>query len=618
MKRYSKTYLAVFSIVLLFGMLTACQNDESNYSRSSIVNVGDEMPAFTLTGTDGETLTSASLSGQVYLLNFFDTGCKDCQKEFPILQQVYENYKGRVIVVNVPRSQALSEVEAYWKEHDLTMPYYKANDSQLYYKFANSGIPRTYIVDRLGKVQALFTDSPVAAYEDIDNQLKGLVGEDTEGTISLKIKVSTRSDGDQYYFQNEHVISKLDVFFFDVQDEKLLQKVTINNLIKAEDEKSQDYDITYIINSLRIKIGRVNIFAIANYYHLPDDITDQATFLNMVDSLSYSDGIVSSIPVEGAVMTNRATSLLNVDLVKYNNKVYVLNIDMERVMAKVRLGINQNTFPLSYGTKTYANIHITNYKFVNLNTRYYLFQHKDHETTLGKKPVFLMPENYEDYNEGADEYIVDPYFYDKTNSDAAVNSFANRYKAWYGKFTTDDFASMPAAGNFAYAYILENTAFKECQKNGYLPGIVFKAAVSPITVLIYDTKTKQLVSEDRPEYWPSRLYLFRQKFYGSIQAINFDSSLKLDELKTYTDSQLKQYGIKQCMYNQGVYETYYTYWIQHRTNLADMMGPMKFGIVRNNFYNMLVTGVSGLGYSVITPEVLRDNYPNSFADIIVN
>jgi peroxiredoxin len=67
-------------------------DDSSNNSRE-IVKVGDIVPEFSLIGVDGNMISSASLRGQYYLLNFFDTGCKDCQKEFPVLQKIYNKYK---------------------------------------------------------------------------------------------------------------------------------------------------------------------------------------------------------------------------------------------------------------------------------------------------------------------------------------------------------------------------------------------------------------------------------------------------------------------------------------------------------------------------------------------
>ena len=105
--------------------------------------------------------------------------------------------------------------------------------------------------------------------------------------------------------------------------------------------------------------------------------------------------------------------------------------------------------------------------------------------------------------------------------------------------------------------------------------------------------------------------------YGSMQAVNVASGMWLDELQTYSDAELKPYNIKQCHFNMGVYETYYTYWIRHRRNggMSNFMGPMSYGVVRNNFYKMVITGITGLGHSVITPDVMADNYPNSYLDM---
>ena len=95
---------------------------------------------------------------------------------------------------------------------------------------------------------------------------------------------------------------------------------------------------------------------------------------------------------------------------------------------------------------------------------------------------------------------------------------------------------MPSANNYGYAYILENTAFKSSQKNGYSPGIVFKAAVSPVFVYLYDFDLKTLKEEYRPEYWPKTIYLYNYNFYGSLQALNVASGLQLDDLVPYTDA----------------------------------------------------------------------------------
>ena len=620
MKSYTPSYFAWLFLMLVSFMQTACQNDDDqDNDLTNKVNVGEAVPDFSLTDADGGVISSSSLNGRVYLLSFFDTGCPDCQKEFPVLQQIYDKYKASVTVLNVPRSQSLDKVSQYWHQAGLSMPVYMPCDKELYYKFATSGIPRTYIVDGQGVVQAVFSDSPLADFDTLDAVLSQLLREQGSVDLSVRIRVSaaTRS-ADEDYFRNEYTINHLELFFFDAKTRKYVTKAVVENLMREDDSPDTSYDITYVADAVRISVGVFNIFAIANYNYIPDSISNQDEFLNMTDALTYQGGIEANIPEAGPVMTNRATSLTSINLIPWANKPYVLSLDMERVLAKVQIGVSKNNFELRHNNRKYADINITNYKLVNLNRQYYLFQHKDVLSALGREPEFLFPDNFGDYSEENEQYVVDPFFYDKTTSQTDAVKFKDNYASWFGAFTTENFASMPVAGSFGFAYILENTSYKASQKNGYSPGIVFKAAVSPVSVYLYDNKSRTLVEESRAEYWPQTIYLYNYHFYGSIQAINAASGLLLDELENYTDAQLKAYGIKQCKFNMGVYETYYTYWIQHRTNSPESMGPMNYGVVRNNFYKIVVAGVSGVGDSEIIPDILRDNYPNSYVDVAVN
>jgi len=623
LKPLAKTY-SIQLLLLSFCaiMLSACINDHEDSSEAtSIVTVGDGVPDFSLIAADGQSISSASLAGQVYVLNFFDTGCPDCQRELQVLQRIYDKYHEVVPVLNVPRSQTQSELQAYWRETGLTVPFYIPRDKELYYQFATKTIPRTYVVGADGKVLAAFDDAPTAGFEILDGLLESQLSSSSSDfvNLSLRVKVPKRGgDIDEYYFHNEYTISTLYIYFFDANTKQFFSKASVTGLTKEESYYDTQYDITYLFNTIRLHAGVYDIFTIANYDYAPEEVTDEVEFLNMVDSLTYQDGIEANMPDKGPVMTNRATSLLGVDLVSWINKYYVLNVEMERAVAKLQIGVAQNSFQLSHDGKKYADINLTNYKLVNLNRCYYIFQHRDSLPTFTEQPAFTLPYYFREYSDDGEQYVIDPYFYQKKNDVASVARFKQYYKSWFGAFTTEDFASMPSADNHGYAYILENTAFKDCQKNGYSPGIVFKGAVSPVFVYLYNFSEHALKAEYRPEYWPKTIYLYKYDFYGSIQAINVASGLTLDELETYTDDQLKVYGIKQCKFNMGVYETFYTYWIHHRSNATDKMGAMEYGIVRNNFYKLIVTGISGVGHSTITPNVMRDNYPNSYTDVTVN
>lgn len=624
MKKHPIQY-HVLLVLILLGVftLTACEKDSEESTQSTAnVKVGDTVPEFRLNGSDGNEVLSSSLDGRVYILSFFDTRCPDCVEEIQVLQRIYDKYHTVVPVLNVPRSQTKEDVQAYWDEKGLTMPFHTSDDN-LYYQFANKTIPRTYVVDDQGKVYAAFTDSPVVDYESLDTILEKIVGEaDAKRgpvNLSFRMKVPAASgDASEYYFHNEYSISRLDIYFFNAATKAFFTKAMITDLTEAETPSDANYDITCVFDDVKIHSGIYDIFFVANYDNAPEEPANEMELLNMIDSITYKAGIEANIPEKGPVMTNRATDFQAVDLIPWMNKTYVMNIEMERVVAKLQIGVGYNSFQLTHNSKKYADINITNYKFVNLNKQYYLFQHKDELTTLSEKPEFQFPNHFSEYKDAGEQYVVDPLFYEKNENTGNVNAFGSYYQSWFGNFTTEDFASMPSAGNYGYAYILENTSFKTFQKNGYSPGIVFKAAVSPVFVYLYDYTNYTLQEEYRPEYWPKTIYLYKYNFYGSISAINKASGLALDELITYTDAQLKSYGIKQVNFNMGSYETFYTYWIRHRNSPAIPMGPMEYGIVRNNFYRMIVVGVNGIGDSKITPQCVRDNYPNSYEDIVVD
>lgn len=619
-----KIHYTVVTLLLIILLPSCVRDNEEPGGDAMKVTVGDAVPDFILSAPDGKEVLSSSLKGQVYMLNFFDTGCPDCQKVLQVMQQVYDKYHGNVPVLNVPRSQTETEVKAYWSKSGLTMPYYIPRDKDLYYRFATRTIPRTYVVDDGGTVRATFSDAPIADRDTLETLLRQLISKDKnqDGFVGMSLKFKVRTNGsdiDEYHFHNEYIISRLEIWFFNADTKKFFTKATIDRLTSENVYHDiSDYDITYLFEGLRLPVGVYDIFTLANYYNDPIEAKDETDFLGRVDSITYKEGIEANISDTGPVMTNRATSLLGVDLLPWANKNYMLSVDLERVMAKLQIGVAQNMFQLKRGERKYADINITNYKLVNLNTRYYLFQHRDSLPTLTDQPTFTLPYHFSDYNDEGEQYVVDPFFYRKLPNKDAAAAAQSYYKSWFGTFTTEDFASMPSANNYGYAYILENTAFKSSQKNGYSPGIVFKAAVSPVFVYLYDFDLKTLKEEYRPEYWPKTIYLYNYNFYGSLQALNVASGLQLDELVPYTDAQLKSYGIKQCKFNMGVYETFYTYWIHHRSNPTDFLGAMQYGIVRNNFYKMVVVGVGGIGNSVIAPDIMRDNYPNSYADVTVD
>lgn len=93
-KSMKKLINSVFFIALCSCMaMVSCISDGDDSDTGSIELVaGDKLPAFSVTMNGGRVVTHESLRGKVSFIVFFNTGCKDCRRELPVIQQIYEHH----------------------------------------------------------------------------------------------------------------------------------------------------------------------------------------------------------------------------------------------------------------------------------------------------------------------------------------------------------------------------------------------------------------------------------------------------------------------------------------------------------------------------------------------
>lgn len=135
------------------------------------LKVGDSIPDFTVLMSDGTVMKSTDLNAGVSLIMFFHTGCKDCQNTLPGVQQIYDEYKGRINVFLASREQAYDQVQAYWDEKGYTLPYSPQQDRVIYNLFATSRVPRVYVC-KDGKITSCYKDDPIPSYEDLNSDIQ--------------------------------------------------------------------------------------------------------------------------------------------------------------------------------------------------------------------------------------------------------------------------------------------------------------------------------------------------------------------------------------------------------------------------------------------------------------
>ena len=144
--------LKAFLVTTLW-VLIACVG---HAQEADLVKVGDAMPAFRVVSDKGETLLSAdALKGKVVLINFFATWCPPCQKELAAVQKtLWPKYKDddRFALVVVGREHDEAELAKYNEKKGFTFSLYPDKNRSIYAAFAQSLIPRSYLVDQEGKV----------------------------------------------------------------------------------------------------------------------------------------------------------------------------------------------------------------------------------------------------------------------------------------------------------------------------------------------------------------------------------------------------------------------------------------------------------------------------------
>lgn len=159
-----KFYL--LSVVLLAVCVMASCISES-VPDSGEVKLGSLLPQFRIQLNDGTRLTTDDLFGKPSVLVFFSTTCPDCQQELPVVEQLFKQYSDQIYLVCISRGEGDAVLSAFWKEHNLTMPYSAQETADVYHLFANTGVPRIYVSNADLIVKVMYDDANMPKLDDL-------------------------------------------------------------------------------------------------------------------------------------------------------------------------------------------------------------------------------------------------------------------------------------------------------------------------------------------------------------------------------------------------------------------------------------------------------------------
>lgn len=384
----------------------------------------------------------------------------------------------------------------------------------------------------------------------------------------------------------EHTVKNAYIYFFD-DNNKYIKTVAV----AAGDITSTAVEGKIVKKTTvptKLEPGTYSVYATINYEVSMVEGTTTAS--NFAESVYTHDYTTYTIDANGIPMSSRAAdgTLCQTKVVvdSYNtfeNPVQI-QLFMERMVAKLTVKTKEsNDFTVKTerdGTgDDLATVTLKSYKPVNLTKRAYLYRHVGtpaNATTFGE----LTAENY----------VIEP----ETAIKAKDATGLNYYNPINGN---DAYTTMPAAKTFTTPmYCTENTMFVDNQLKTFATGYAFTAEITPAAGKYFAKRGENIAAGT---YSSGNLWYFGGNFYDSLESLNAHNGLSLSA--NTGSNYYKRFGAK-CFVN-GI--CYYNYYIRHFNNdKPQEMGVMEYAIVRNNDYQVTVTGIVSLGDDV--PTVTED------------
>lgn len=143
---------------------------------------GSSMPAWTLPTSTGDSLSLASLTGKVVLLDWWYEGCKPCLEAMPHLQELQDKYgsQGLQVVGINPVNSISANTQPFLQNRGIRYPALYSNETDPYLpeKYDVEGIyPSMYILDQEGQLVRKFKGYTSLNLVLIENEIKRLLTE---------------------------------------------------------------------------------------------------------------------------------------------------------------------------------------------------------------------------------------------------------------------------------------------------------------------------------------------------------------------------------------------------------------------------------------------------------
>jgi peroxiredoxin len=117
-----------------------------------------EKADFTLKDLNGKKVTLSELRGKIVVVNFWATWCGPCRLEMPSLDLIYTHFQSQGLVVLSITDEDAFKVNTFISRTGYHPPVLLDPDSKVHKLFHITGLPKTIVFNREGKLVAVAID----------------------------------------------------------------------------------------------------------------------------------------------------------------------------------------------------------------------------------------------------------------------------------------------------------------------------------------------------------------------------------------------------------------------------------------------------------------------------
>ncbi len=143
--------------------------------------IAAQLPAITIKTMEGKVLRTDTLSndGKPFIIDFFATWCKPCNRELDAISEVYEDWQDetgvKIYAVSVDQAQNINKVKPLVDNHGWTYDVLLDTNSEFQKALGIQMIPYTLVVDGQGKIVYRHNGYTDGAEEELIDKVRELV-----------------------------------------------------------------------------------------------------------------------------------------------------------------------------------------------------------------------------------------------------------------------------------------------------------------------------------------------------------------------------------------------------------------------------------------------------------